>query len=86
MSAIMHMDLELTQIASLLDGKDLSGEQLDRVSAQVAEISCQKERILGLLHLCTAVDGETIRPDNEKALVKVQQRRSHLEARRAYEI
>jgi hypothetical protein len=48
----MHMDLELTQIASLLDVKDLSGEQLDRISAQVAEITCQKERILGLLHLC----------------------------------
>jgi hypothetical protein len=63
------MDLELTQIASLLGVKDLSGEQLDRISAQVAEITCQKERILGLLHLCTVENGETIRSDtdNEKA-------------------
>jgi hypothetical protein len=41
------MDLELTQMTSLLGEKDLSGEQLDRISAQVTEITCQKEHILG---------------------------------------
>jgi hypothetical protein len=50
MRTIVRMDLELTQIASLLDEKDLSGEQLDRISEQVAEITSQKEHILGLLH------------------------------------
>jgi hypothetical protein len=46
----MRMDLELTQIVALIDVKDLSGEQLYRISAQIAEIIYQKERILGLLH------------------------------------
>jgi hypothetical protein len=55
---IIRMDLELTQIALLLDGKDLSGEQLDRISDQVAEITYQKDHILGLLHQCTAENGE----------------------------
>lgn len=72
MRTIMRMDQELTQMASLLDEKDLSGEQLDRISAQVTEITCQKEHILGLLHLCPAQNGRTIQPDNEKVLNKMQ--------------
>lgn len=68
MRTIIRMDLELTQIAKLLDGKDLSGEQLDKISGQVAEITCQKERILGqLLHQCTAKEQGTIPPDSKKA-------------------
>ena len=72
MRTIMRMDQELTQMASLLDEKDLSGEQLDRISAQVTEITCQKEHILGLLPLCPAQNGRTIQPDNEKVLNKMQ--------------
>jgi hypothetical protein len=64
---IMRMDLELTQIVALIDVKDLSGEQLYRISAQIAEITYQKERILGLLHLCTIEKGKTSRSDNERA-------------------
>ena len=67
MRTIVRMDLELTQITSLLDGNDLSGEQLDRISGQVAEITYQKERILGLLHQCIAENGGKIRPDNKQA-------------------
>jgi hypothetical protein len=57
MRTILRMDLELTQIASLLDESDLSGEHLDRISGQVSEITYHKERILGLLHQCTAENG-----------------------------
>jgi hypothetical protein len=67
MRTILRMDLELTQIASLLDEHDLSEEHLDRISGQVAEITYQKERIRGLLHQCTAENGGTVRRDNEEA-------------------
>ena len=65
MRTIIRIDLELTQIASLLDGKDLSGEQLDSISGQIAEFTYQKERILGLLHQCIAENGGKTRPDNK---------------------
>jgi hypothetical protein len=64
---IIRIDLELTQIASLLDGKDLSGEHLDRISGRVAEVTYQKERILGLLHQCIAEYGGTVRRDDKEA-------------------
>jgi hypothetical protein len=46
---IVRMELELCEIASRLDKGDLCGEQLDRVTAQVAGIECQRVHILGLL-------------------------------------
>lgn len=67
--AIECMTLELHQIATLLDNKQLSGEELDKVTAQVADIERRKEHILALLHMCTiaarAVDDYKFRSEEE---------------------
>lgn len=47
------MTLELHQITTLLDNKQLSGEELDEVTAQVADIRRRKEHIFALPHMCT---------------------------------
>lgn len=43
------MDLELHQIALVLDSGDVCGEQLVKMTAQVAEVACQKAQILNFL-------------------------------------
>lgn len=47
------MDLELDQIASLLDEGDLHGKQLDEVIVQVDRIAWQMTRFIDLLRECT---------------------------------
>lgn len=46
---VTRMDLELRQLASLLDQGDLHGKQLDEVIAQVASIKQQRADIMDAL-------------------------------------
>jgi hypothetical protein len=57
---ITRMDLELCQIAALLDEGELCGEQLDKVIAQIAGIECQKVHIIGLLRRYTVEAGSQL--------------------------
>ena len=64
---ITRMDLELRQIASVLDEGDVHGELLDSMTAQVAELAGRKAFIIGLLRECTVAAEDGFLPNDKTA-------------------
>lgn len=64
---ITRMDLELRQIATVLDEGDVHGELLDGMTAQVAELARRIAFIIGLLCECTVAEEDGLLPNDKKS-------------------